>query len=258
MSAVVILITICFTALLTVPPHGARQQFRRHAKTDNGWRKKSKSISKDLDMGIILTEVATRLRSGAGLEKAWGSTLQRRGIRAGAGSEAGGRRGSRKNNSDAPAAQLEMAGSVLDESGVPRALRAIWNLGKVGRWRKGVTPVAGDALPATFAVCRIGHATGAPMAEIFDSCALGITEAGEARSARQVALAGPQASARMLAVLPLVGIALGYVMGADPFGFLLGTVWGHLALIAALCFEIAGVFLVRNLVHKAMLEAEEK
>jgi tight adherence protein B len=36
-------------------------------------------------------------------------------------------------------------------------------------------------------------------------------------------LAGPRVTARLLAALPLVGVALGVGLGADPVGFLVGT-----------------------------------
>ena len=36
-------------------------------------------------------------------------------------------------------------------------------------------------------------------------------------------MAGPQASAAVLAALPVLGVALGSAMGADPLGILFGT-----------------------------------
>ena len=192
-----------------------------------------------LDIGIALTEVATRLRSGASMEAAWALTLEHSGV-------------------TALAQRIKPDAGVLDAAGVPSALRTLWEAGKIRRLRLGVAPVAVEALPAAFAVCRMGHATGAPMAEILDSCAAGIAEAGEARSAREVAMAGPKSSAHMLAVLPLVGIALGLVMGADPLGFLLDTFWGHVALAAGIGFEVAGILAVRRLIHQAVQEAEEQ
>ena len=39
-------------------------------------------------------------------------------------------------------------------------------------------------------------------------------------------LAGPRATARTLATLPLIGLLLGVLMGADPIGWLLGSALG--------------------------------
>ena len=232
-----------------------REVQRRHKK------ERARARRQDLQMGAMLTEVATRLRSGATVEKAWERTLEHLQVdRIAANS-------SRKSWSHAAdhsgtdqvcrvgslrrERHLASGGSVqipsLDADGVPLALRQLWNMSSFTRRRVGLHSIA---------VCRMGHATGAPMAEILDSCAAGVTEAGEARSARDVALAGPQSSARMLAVLPILGLALGYVIGANPFEFLLGSVWGHLALAGGIAFEIAGMVLVARMVAKAQREAE--
>ena len=59
---------------------------------------------------------------------------------------------------------------------------------------------------------------------------------GEAAVRRELAaqLAGPRATARLLAGLPVVGVVLGAGLGADPVGFLLGTPAG------AACLAVGG------------------
>ena len=233
-------------------------------------------------MGMVLTEVATRLRSGAAVDTAWDQTLRHTHLNAIV--LAGSRNFSgvfprlwrAKDSALSTAASRATATatharsathakcgrgrshSVVDNAGVPCGIRRIQQMNRFQRWRAGISPVQADALAPTIAVCRMGHATGAPMAEILDSCAIGVTEASEARSARDVAMAGPQSSAHMLAVLPIVGIALGYVMGADPFHFLLGSPWGHLALAAGIGAEISGIAMVNRLVARAKEEADEQ
>ncbi|VEI13155.1 type II secretion system F family protein [Trueperella bialowiezensis] len=212
------LVTILLVAYVSVP----RRTVVRKREVR---RKPVRARPRPIDLGQIVTEVASRLRSGSQPERAWAQTLRQAGLHVGE--------------------------PVLDEDGVPLALRALPHMSWRERKRLGVNDVALHTLPATFAVCTMSYRTGAPMAEVLDACAVGITESGEARSARDVALAGPLASARMLAALPLFGLALGWAMGADPLGFLLTTPLGWLALVAGLAFEAAGIVWTMRLVAQA-------
>jgi tight adherence protein B len=62
-------------------------------------------------------------------------------------------------------------------------------------------------------------------------------------TARAVAteLAAAQATARLLAVLPLAVLLLGNGLGGDPVGFLLATPAGLVCLVAGLSLEYAGL-----------------
>lgn len=238
MAIVALALGVYIVAIVSVPPKGGAMRAKRvkQRSKHTAHIKKKRGLRRELDMGLMLTEVATRLRSGASVEGAWKKTLQHSRVQ--------------------KIAKLSPEEKVLDDSGVPVQIRKLWAMNRFARWRAGVTPVAADSLPATIAVCRMGHETGAPMAEILDFCALGVIEASEARSARDVAIAGPQSSAHMLAVLPIVGIALGYVMGADPFNFLLHSVFGHIALAAGIALEIGGILMVNRLVAQAKQEVD--
>ena len=76
-------------------------------------------------------------------------------------------------------------------------------------------------------------------------------EAGEAQTAREIALQGPKSTAAMLAWLPLLGLGLGLFMGVDPLGFLFGSTLGRIFLIAGFICEIAGIVVVRKMVRSA-------
>jgi tight adherence protein B len=54
-------------------------------------------------------------------------------------------------------------------------------------------------------------------------------------------MAGPRASAGILAVLPMLGIVLGEAMGAHPLAVLSATSVGHLMLILGAALVLAGV-----------------
>ena len=64
-------------------------------------------------------------------------------------------------------------------------------------------------------------------------------------------LAGPRASARMLAGLPAVGLALGAALGADPVRLLLTTPGGLACLSGAALLELAGLRWTAALVARA-------
>lgn len=180
---------------------------------------------KNADLGLVVSEAATRLRSGANLEEAWYQSL----------------RGSYGDSCE----------RGIDEYGVPLALRALWKKPRRFFSKKSFTDQTQLAIPAAIAVCRLSHSSGAPIADVLDSCASGISEAAEAESARSVALAGPQTSAQMLAWLPLIGVVLGSALGAEPLHFLFSTTAGLCVFFLGLACEITGIIWVRKLSQRA-------
>ena len=172
------------------------------------------------ELGMLVGEAASRLRAGATPDAAWSRTLENAG--------------------------LSGASEGLDESGVPPALRDFGS-----RRLRRPTPENRAAIASAVAVCRLSHSSGAPMADVLDSCAEGITEAAEAASSRAVALAGPQTSAQMIAWMPLIGVVLGSALGAEPMSFLLSRLAGRLVLGAACILEAAGIVWIRRLVASA-------
>ncbi len=98
------------------------------------------------------------------------------------------------------------------------------------------------------ALWQVSEGSGAALAGALDR----LIDAAEQSAGlqREVAaqLAGPRGTVKVLAVLPLVGVGMGMLMGADPVGFLLGTPWGLGCLLAALALEAAGILWMRRLV----------
>jgi tight adherence protein B len=78
-----------------------------------------------------------------------------------------------------------------------------------------------------------------------------------ARVARETALAGPRATARVLAWLPGAGVLLGYALGADPVGVLLSGGIGTVALLAAAVLVLVGRRWTTSLVRAARAAGEE-
>jgi tight adherence protein B len=97
----------------------------------------------------------------------------------------------------------------------------------------------GRRVAGVLAATRLAVVLGAPLAEVLDAGARTLVSDAEADAAIRAALAGPRQTTRLLTGLPLVGLGLGSVLGADVLGVLLdggvGTAAGllGLALVAA-------------------------
>ena len=68
----------------------------------------------------------------------------------------------------------------------------------------------------------------------------------------QSATAGARASATLLAALPLLGLAMGNGVGADPWGVLTSTGTGQLLLVAGVVLEVAGLAWSGRLVRRVL------
>ena len=135
-------------------------------------------------LGAVVAEVSAHLRAGLPVETAWTAAW------------ASGR-------------DLPEMGAVA-EDGVPKGLL---DVGAAGGAAAGVARSA-------IAACRLSHGLGAPLADVLDTVVAGIDDVSRTEAARRVASAGPRMSARVLTALPLVGVLLGQLCGADPLRFL--------------------------------------
>ncbi len=91
--------------------------------------------------------------------------------------------------------------------------------------------------------------TGAPLAAVLDRVDHDLRS--RLRQRRQIAaqLAGPRATALLLAALPVLGILLGTAMGADPVRILLGTSFGQVLLLTGAVLQAAGVLWTARIVR---------
>jgi tight adherence protein B len=108
-------------------------------------------------------------------------------------------------------------------------------------------PEGGDERPdprlaeLTAAVWRLAEQTGAPAADLVERIEADARAGDRARAAAAAQAAGAQATAVLLAALPVGGIALGYGIGADPLRVLLTTVPGAMCAIAAVLLQSGGL-----------------
>ncbi|MCU1656335.1 MAG: hypothetical protein JWO57_991 [Pseudonocardiales bacterium] len=103
----------------------------------------------------------------------------------------------------------------------------------------------------------LGHAwhvasvAGVPLATVLTNVAADVGAQQDVRRAVGSALAGPRASAGLLAGLPLLGIGLGAAMGAQPLPMLVGTPAGRLLCFVGVLLDAAGVLWTQWLIRRA-------
>ena len=101
------------------------------------------------------------------------------------------------------------------------------------------------------ACLRVGSERGGTLATVLDGLAAALRDEEAQRQDVSVQLAGPRATARLLAVLPLLGIGMAAALGADPLSFLCGSLPGLACLIAGVALDIAGVYWTTRLARAA-------
>jgi tight adherence protein B len=109
----------------------------------------------------------------------------------------------------------------------------------------------GEGLRLLAACWDVTSDVGAGLAAACDQIAAALEADLRARRELDAALAGPRASAVVLACLPVVGLALGAGLGADPLGFL-RTPPGLACLAGGMVLDAAGVAWTRRLAAGAL------
>jgi tight adherence protein B len=104
------------------------------------------------------------------------------------------------------------------------------------------------ALAACWSVCAT---SGAGLAAAVERLEEGLRAEQAQRRAVEAELAGPRATAALLAALPLVGLLLAAGLGADPAHVLLRTPVGLVCLVAGLALEVLGLWWTGRLVQRA-------
>jgi tight adherence protein B len=112
----------------------------------------------------------------------------------------------------------------------------------------GTGPADPRLAELTAAVWRLGERTGAPAADLIERIEADARAGDRAKATAAAEAAGAQATAMLLAGLPLGGIALGYSIGADPLQVLLHTRLGAACAIGAVILQCAGLLWCDRLV----------
>ena len=115
------------------------------------------------------------------------------------------------------------------------------------RWGEGIAEALDrDALMnpvlSQVAACWRVAGRGAGLADSIQQIAESSRVAEDVRVEMESQLAGPRATARLLSVLPLVGLGFGIMLGADPLAWLLGAGPGRACLAAGLLLTAVGTW----------------
>lgn len=105
------------------------------------------------------------------------------------------------------------------------------------------------ALRALSALWQVSEESGASLATSVSRLATTQLASEEIRGTLQAELAGPKATAKVLAGLPALGMLLGASLGGDPLGWLTGSIWGIGVLIAGVGLEALGIFWVSRMMR---------
>jgi tight adherence protein B len=100
-----------------------------------------------------------------------------------------------------------------------------------------------DSVLGQLAACwQVAADSGAGLAASVTRLAASARMAEDIRVNLEAQLAGPRATARMLGMLPLVGIGFGMLLGSDPLSWLLTTAPGRACLVAGALLVLAGTW----------------
>ncbi|KQR17119.1 hypothetical protein [Cellulomonas sp. Leaf334] len=104
---------------------------------------------------------------------------------------------------------------------------------------------------AVLAAARLSDELGAPLAGVLERIASAVAADEEADGERRAALSGPRSTAQVLAWLPLLGVALGALLGADPVGVVLSGGLGTLSAVLGVALLVSGRWWTSALLSRA-------
>ena len=110
-----------------------------------------------------------------------------------------------------------------------------------------VAPRDRDVL-AVAAAWSLAEDVGAPLADVLDQLAVGLRSDADVDGEIEASLAAPRATARLLAALPVAGIAIGELIGAHPVQVLVATPVGRVCAVSGVALGVLGQLWSRQLV----------
>ncbi len=156
------------------------------------------------------------------------------------------------------------AGTALEAAAVVAAgplrdrLRAASGSARLGgdvtqALRQGPPTAVPEVVAGLSACWKVCAGTGSGLAAAVERLADGLRARDDARRAVEAELAGPRATAGLLAVLPLAGIGLAAGLGARPVHVLLHTTVGAGCLVLGVVLDLLGLLWSRRIATSAGL-----
>ncbi|WP_413248607.1 type II secretion system F family protein [Sinomonas flava] len=210
-------------------------------------------------VAILVAQLSALLRAGrspvqmwhqAAASQAGPGSSEERGARAGRSASGGA---TDPEGADGPAGEAAFVLSAAARAAqLGRPVGDAIRSAAVGRRRGSRGSAVWEGPWTSVAACiETAEASGSPLAGVLDRLAALLEADADAAAARAVALAGPRATAQVLSVLPVAGLGLGFLMGADPVGVLLSTPVGAACLSLGAILTLAGRWWSARLVRSA-------
>jgi tight adherence protein B len=98
---------------------------------------------------------------------------------------------------------------------------------------------------------QVSGRTGAPMAATLEQVAAALVAEQALHAVVVGELSAPRATGKVMAVLPGCGVGLGYLLGGEPIGWLLGGPLGWACLLAGVVLACLGVLWIEALARRA-------
>lgn len=114
-------------------------------------------------------------------------------------------------------------------------------------WHAESSAPGGAGLRVLARAWQVAVITGAPLAPSLETVAAALRADEEVDRLVAGELAAPRLTGLILALLPAGGVGLGYLIGGDPVGFLIGTPWGWGCLLAGCLLACGGLLWTEHL-----------
>lgn len=193
-----------------------------------------------VDLPLLCGELAAVMRAGLPPAAAWQALAERRGPQA---------RVCRQVLAAARTTTGPAAGSPFGAStgtGLAAAVQVVAGEAGAARGMDRSAPLRWLALGLA-----VSDRSGAPTADVLGRLAVALRAEAAAEADRAAVMAGPRATAAVLSVLPVGGVGLGMLIGADPVRALATAPAGRVCLVAGLLLWGAGVGWALALLRRA-------
>jgi tight adherence protein B len=109
-----------------------------------------------------------------------------------------------------------------------------------------------EQLASVGAAWSVAASAGGRVAVVLERLGRAMDDDQDLRRELEAAMAGPRATMALLALLPVLGLALGEGIGADPIGLLVHRPVGWALLAGAAGLDLAGVWLTHSIARAAL------